>query len=95
MGVNDIGRKSLLTSVIDGFFGIGVILAHFQIQCSCFLARDEFIILQRGMAKISEKSLSIQFGILSGPLALDAETRLSCLNTVLGDIEGSSEISGV
>ncbi len=44
------------------------------------------------MAKISEKSLSIQFGILSGPLALDVETRLSCLNTVLGDIEGSSKL---
>ena len=36
---------------------------------------------------------SIQFGILSGPLAaLDAESRLSCLNTVLGDIEGSSKL---
>jgi hypothetical protein len=54
VGVNDIGRKSLLISVIDGFFGIGVTLAHFQIQGSFFLARDEFIILQRGMAKISE-----------------------------------------
>ncbi len=92
MGVNDIGRRSLLTSVIDWFFGIGVTLAHFQIQGSCFSTRDEFIILQRGMAKISEKSLSIQFGILSGPLALDVETRLSCLNTVLGDIEGRSKL---
>jgi hypothetical protein len=36
--------------------------------------------------------LSIQFGILSGPLALDAETRLSSLNTVFGDIEGSSKL---
>ncbi len=44
------------------------------------------------MAKISEKSLSIQFGILCGLLALDVETRLSCLNTVLGDIEGSSKL---
>ena len=80
MGVNDIGRKSLFTSVIDVFFGICVTLAHFHIQGSCFTARDEFIMLQRGMAKISETSLSIQFGILSGQLALDAETRLSCLN---------------
>ena len=80
MGVNDIGRKSLFTSVIDGFFGIGVTLAHFHIQGSCVSARDEFIMLQRGMAKISETSLSIQFGILSGQLALDAQTRLSCLN---------------
>ena len=67
-------------------------LAHFQMFGSCFSARDEFIILQRGIARLSEKSFRSQFGMLSGPHALDEEIWLSNSDTLSQDIWGSSKL---
>lgn len=59
-------------------------LAHFHMYGSSSSARDEFIILQRDVARLSEKSLSIQFRMLFGQHAL------SCF--VPWDIWGNSKL---
>ena len=60
----------MLISLSVELFGKGVIFAHFQISGNCSFLKDSLINIKTGRAKMSAKSFRIQFGMLSGPVAL-------------------------
>ena len=77
-GVNEMGRRCLLTSLLIGFYlGIGTMSADFQDGGSRHSAKDEFRISVIVGASRSAFSFSSQLGTPSGP---DAFLELSAAN---------------
>lgn len=78
ISVRDIGRRSLGTGLT---LGIGTTSGLFQMVGIKLYLRELLNIAQTGLAMVFESSFKIQFGMASGPMALDILLLESCFSS--------------
>ena len=93
-GVREIGRTSFLMLTIGTSFGRGVMLAERHRRGMNDSLNELFCTAHRGPAMISANSRRTQFGMQSGPIALQVFTCVSCLSVSSTGMMNSSGTGG-